>query len=88
MQEDGKTCTHRVAWPDGRAQKCEPPPQVPKPAREFEFEIDPFQRTAANALEAGDSVLVAAHTSAGKTVVALYAIAMALRDKSRVCNCK
>jgi ATP-dependent RNA helicase DOB1 len=29
-------------------------------------------------------VLVSAHTSAGKTVVALYAIAMALRDKQRV----
>lgn len=29
-------------------------------------------------------MLVSAHTSAGKTVVALYAIAMALRDKQRV----
>lgn len=35
-------------------------------------------------LEAGHSVLVAAHTSAGKTVVAEYAIAMALRDNQRV----
>jgi superfamily II RNA helicase len=84
MQEGGKTCTHWVAWPDGQARKCHPPPRAPKPAREFDFEIDPFQQTAAHALEAGDSVLVAAHTSAGKTVVALYAIAMALRDKSRV----
>jgi len=33
---------------------------------------------------AGHSVLVAAHTSAGKTVVAEYAFAMALRDKTRV----
>lgn len=31
-----------------------------------------------------DNVLVAAHTSAGKTVVAEYAIAMSLRDKQRV----
>jgi hypothetical protein len=29
-------------------------------------------------------VLVSAHTSAGKTAVAEYAIAMALRDKQRV----
>lgn len=29
-------------------------------------------------------MLVAAHTSAGKTVVAQYAFAMALRDKTRV----
>lgn len=35
-------------------------------------------------MEKGHSVLVSAHTSAGKTVVALYAIAMALRDKQRV----
>ena len=35
-------------------------------------------------MEAGESVMVAAHTSAGKTVVAEYAIAMALRDGQRV----
>jgi ATP-dependent RNA helicase DOB1 len=34
--------------------------------------------------ERHESVLVAAHTSAGKTVVAEYAIAMAFRDKQRV----
>jgi ATP-dependent RNA helicase DOB1 len=36
------------------------------------------------ALEDGHSVLVSAHTSAGKTVVAEYACAMALRDGQRV----
>ena len=62
-----------------------PPPQKPgPPAREFPFKLDPFQQTAISALEAGDSVLVAAHTSAGKTVVAEYAFAMALRDNQRV----
>ena len=35
-------------------------------------------------MEAGDSVLVAAHTSAGKTVVAQYAFAMGIRDNARV----
>lgn len=35
-------------------------------------------------MESGHSVLVAAHTSAGKTVVAEYAFAMALRDGARV----
>ena len=35
-------------------------------------------------MEQGESVMVAAHTSAGKTVVAEYAIAMALRDGQRV----
>jgi ATP-dependent RNA helicase DOB1 len=35
-------------------------------------------------LERNESVLVSAHTSAGKTVVAEYAIALSLRDKQRV----
>ena len=62
-----------------------PPPARPgPPARSFDFKIDPFQQTAINCLEAGHSVLVAAHTSAGKTVVAEYAFAMALRDNARV----
>ena len=62
------------------------PPKARKgpPAREYPFQIDPFQSTAINCLEAGHSVLVAAHTSAGKTVVAEYAFAMALRDGARV----
>jgi hypothetical protein len=34
--------------------------------------------------ERRESVLVAAHTSAGKTVVAEYAVAMGMRDKQRV----
>uniref|UniRef100_A0A383W508 Helicase ATP-binding domain-containing protein n=1 Tax=Tetradesmus obliquus TaxID=3088 RepID=A0A383W508_TETOB len=62
-----------------------PPQQRPgPPAREYPFQIDPFQQTAINALEAGHNVLVAAHTSAGKTVVAEYAFAMGLRDRYRV----
>ena len=35
-------------------------------------------------IEANQSVLVSAHTSAGKTAVAEYAIALALRDRQRV----
>eukprot|EP00971_Amphidinium_carterae_P065197 1292080-Amphidinium_carterae.1 len=34
--------------------------------------------------QAGESVLVSAHTSAGKTVVAEYAIAKALRDRCQL----
>jgi ATP-dependent RNA helicase DOB1 len=56
-----------------------PPALVTQPAKEYAFTLDPFQATAANCLERRESVLVAAHTSAGKTVVAEYAIAMALR---------
>ena len=35
-------------------------------------------------MQNNQSVLVSAHTSAGKTVVAEYAVAMALREKQRV----
>eukprot|EP00667_Euglena_gracilis_P001831 EG_transcript_1831 len=60
-------------------------PQFPaNPARQYPFELDPFQRDAIACLETGDSVMVAAHTSAGKTAVAEYAIAMCLRDSKRV----
>jgi len=55
-----------------------------EPAKTYPFELDPFQTTAISYLERNDSVLVAAHTSAGKTVVAEYAIALALRNKQRV----
>jgi ATP-dependent RNA helicase DOB1 len=54
------------------------------PAKAYPFTLDPFQRRAIECLERDESVLVSAHTSAGKTVVAEYAIAMALRDKQRV----
>ncbi len=50
---------------------------VPDMAREWPFELDTFQKEAVYHLENGDSVFVAAHTSAGKTVVAEYAIALA-----------
>jgi len=46
--------------------------------------LDPFQERSVLCLDNHQSVLVSAHTSAGKTVVAEYAIALALRDKQRV----
>jgi ATP-dependent RNA helicase HelY len=42
------------------------------------FPLDDFQRRALDALDAGRSVLVAAPTGSGKTIVAEYAIARAL----------
>lgn len=55
-----------------------------KPAKEYSFALDPFQKAATEYVEADESVLVAAHTSAGKTVVAEYAIAKCFRDNQRV----
>ncbi|CCE61889.1 hypothetical protein TPHA_0B02170 [Tetrapisispora phaffii CBS 4417] len=56
---------------------------VPNPARIWPFELDVFQKEAIYHLEQGDSVFVAAHTSAGKTVVAEYAIAMSKRNMTK-----
>ncbi|KAL1907089.1 Antiviral helicase ski2 [Sporothrix stenoceras] len=52
-------------------------------AREWPFELDAFQKEAIYHLESGDSVFVAAHTSAGKTVVAEYAIALAQKHQTK-----
>ena len=46
-----------------------------KPARVWPFELDPFQKVAIASIQRNESVLVSAHTSAGKTVTAEYAIA-------------
>ena len=43
-----------------------------EPARKYPFELDPFQKASIACLENSESVLVSAHTSAGKTVVAEF----------------
>ena len=55
-----------------------------KPARTWPFTLDPFQQVSIASIERGESVLVSAHTSAGKTVVAEYAIAQSLKNNQRV----
>ena len=50
----------------------------------YDFELDEFQRRAVEALEAGQSVLVAAPTGSGKTVVADHAVAAALSAGTKV----
>lgn len=54
------------------------------PARTWPFTLDPFQKVSISSIERGESVLVSAHTSAGKTVVAEYAIAQSLKNNQRV----
>lgn len=58
------------------------PPEIP--ARTWPFTLDPFQQVSIASIERGESVLVSAHTSAGKTVVAEYAIAQCLKNNQRV----
>lgn len=49
----------------------------------YPFELDSFQQLAILHLEKHHHVFVAAHTSAGKTVVAEYAITMSQRNMTR-----
>ncbi|XP_063225219.1 exosome RNA helicase MTR4 [Bacillus rossius redtenbacheri] len=78
-----EVCVHEVAVPPDVEYV---PLSVPtsKPAKEYKFILDPFQKEAILCIENRQSVLVSAHTSAGKTVVAEYSIALSLRDNQRV----
>ena len=54
------------------------------PAKVYPFKLDKFQQDAVDYIEKNESVLVAAHTSAGKTATAEYAVAKCFRDKQKV----
>ncbi|GAA6016081.1 hypothetical protein JCM11491_000662 [Sporobolomyces phaffii] len=87
--DEGLILSHQV-----RHQVALPPnyPYVPisshvppaEPARTYPFELDPFQKVSVASIQRNESVLVSAHTSAGKTVVAEYAIAQCLKEGQRV----
>ncbi|XP_023241330.1 helicase SKI2W-like [Centruroides sculpturatus] len=57
--------------------------RIPNMAFKYDFELDTFQKQAILHLENNDNVFVAAHTSAGKTVVAEYAIALAMKSMTK-----
>ncbi|XP_022821820.1 superkiller viralicidic activity 2-like 2 [Spodoptera litura] len=81
--ETHEGCTHEVAIPPNH----EYAPLMPitgEPAKQYSFILDPFQKEAILCIDNIQSVLVSAHTSAGKTVVAEYAIALSLKNKQRV----
>ncbi|KAI6202635.1 DNA RNA helicase and DSH domain containing protein [Aphelenchoides fujianensis] len=79
-----ENCIHEVAVPAGLEYVRPDPEAVITPAKTYPFTLDRFQSQAIACIDQSQSVLVSAHTSAGKTVVAEYAIATALRDKQRV----
>lgn len=87
-----RTCVHEVAVPSGYISNKDDsihgtlsnPVYNGEMAKSYSFTLDPFQQVSISCLERNESVLVSAHTSAGKTAVAEYAIAMAFRDKQRV----
>jgi antiviral helicase SKI2 len=57
--------------------------KITDPAHTYQFELDTFQKQAILKLEDHDHVFVAAHTSAGKTVVAEYAIALSKKHMTK-----
>lgn len=87
-----RTCVHEVAVPSGYTPTLDEtihgtlsnPVYNGKMAKTYPFNLDPFQQVSVACLERNESVLVSAHTSAGKTAVAEYAIAMGFREKQRV----
>ncbi|KAG9488264.1 exosome RNA helicase MTR4 [Eleutherodactylus coqui] len=76
-------CTHEVALP-ADDEYVALKPRVGQASKEYPFILDAFQKEAILCIDNNQSVLVSAHTSAGKTVCAEYAIALALREKQRV----
>ncbi|XP_071551875.1 superkiller complex protein 2 [Panulirus ornatus] len=80
VQEQGTEWVENI---DVNAPVDEYNSQVPNPACTYPFELDIFQKQAILHLEKHDCVFVAAHTSAGKTVVAEYAIALTLKHMTR-----
>lgn len=87
--QDGKVklshqVRHQVAVPAGYPYKPIGEHKRENEARTYPFTLDPFQDTAISCIDRSESVLVSAHTSAGKTVVAEYAIAQSLGEKQRV----
>ena len=55
-------------------------PRLDSFLRNLAFDLDPFQLASCAALENGDSVLVAAPTGAGKTIVAEFAVFLAMQE--------
>lgn len=86
---DGCSCSHSVSLPANYNDKT---PQFratefdypSKPPKTYPFELDSFQVESIKCLERREHVLVAAHTSAGKTAIAEYAVAMALKQGERI----
>lgn len=67
--ETHEGCTHEVAIPPNH--EYAPLMQISaEPAKQYSFILDPFQKEAILCIDNVQSVLVSAHTSAGKTVVA------------------
>lgn len=93
MQASQQDCIHYVCSVEGVEESAldpstygtkEDPNYNGPPAQTFPFLLDDFQKLSISCIERKESVLVAAHTSAGKTAVAEYACAVCLRDRQKI----
>ena len=57
---------------------------IKNPAMKFEFTLDTFQKRSIIRLEQKKNILVCAHTSSGKTLVAEYGIALGKKNNKKV----
>ena len=86
VKSEAEELAEEAHLPEGERHGTLEHPTAPRSdrARTWKFTLDPFQETSIACIERRESVLVSAHTSAGKTVVAEYAIALALKKGQRV----
>lgn len=74
----------RKSWADTRLLHIEDfDSYIANPAMSFPFTLDGFQQQAVARIERSESIFVAAHTSAGKTVCAEYAVALCRQHCTR-----
>lgn len=64
-----QACVHEVAIPPN-VEYVPLVKSTEKPAKEYPFTLDAFQKEAILCIDNDQSVLISAHTSAGKTVAA------------------
>lgn len=83
LDTKGDNIIHYAALPSGQTS-IDPVEYPEDPVYKYKFELDEFQKCAVSCVHRNESVLVSAHTSAGKTAIAIYAIANALKNNSRV----
>ena len=58
--------------------------QAFKPAIRFPYQLDNFQEEGINCIEKEENILITAHTGAGKSTFAEYAVACAVRDNKKI----
>lgn len=59
IEISGRSCQHEVAWPgvvEDEGAFLPPAKSTLPPAKQYPFDLDPFQQTAINCLEAGQKL--------------------------------